>query len=150
MIPLPEAEEYQVKIRHREAVVRAATPSNRDYTRYAIITPEGSTDALPKRQAVLEMVRALHARGVPLEAIRETLTPSKFQVVPGPVEGQPLSDAWQLAWGRPPDRYFADHPFHEADKTYLLTHGWGPRTPEYLTALAALSAEVDFEAVDPA
>lgn len=148
VIPLPEAAEYQVKIRHREAVIRAGASSGKDYTKYVIITPDGRSPALSKRAAMLAMVQAVHAAGVTLDSIREALTPAKFQFVPGILSGAALAAAWQKDWGRSPERYFASNPFHGADKTYLLTAQWGRQTEERLTALAALTPEVDFEVAD--
>lgn len=149
VIPLPEAAEYQVKIRHREAVIRAVASSGKDYTKYIVITPSGRSDPLSKRAAVLTMVQAVHGAGVSLDLIREALTPSKFQFVPGTLSGAALAAAWQETWGRSPDRYFAMNPFHGEDRTYLLTAQWGRQTEARLIALAALTPKVEFEAVEP-
>jgi len=148
VIPLPEAAEYQVQIRHREAVIRAAT-SGKDFTKYVIVTPSGRTGALSKRAAVLAMVKAVHAGGVPLEAIRDVLTPSKFQFVQGLVSDASLAAAWKEKFSRTPDRYFDSDPFHGDGKTYLLTAQWGRQTESRLSALAALAPGVTFEPVDP-
>lgn len=148
VIPLPEAAEYQVKIRHREAVIREVASSSKDYTKCIVITPDGRSAALSKRAAMLAMVQAVHRAGVQLDSIRDALTPSKFQVVSGILSGDALASAWQKDWGRSPERYFAANPFHGDGKTYLLTAQWGRQTEERLAALAALTPTVDFEAAD--
>lgn len=72
LIPLPEAEEFTIKLRRREQAVRAAA-GGRDWTRYVVTSPSGSSPPLRKRWAVLAMVQALHEAGVPAAKLAEAL-----------------------------------------------------------------------------
>ena len=69
------------------------------------------------------------------------LPPVKFRDVPGAIrDGDAVRAALSAAY---PDirvrRYFCDHPFvsEEADRTYVLSNQWGPKTEATLEALAA-------------
>jgi hypothetical protein len=56
--------------REREARREAST---RDYTKYTVVTPRGRRERLPKRRAMLEVVKGLTAAGVPIAAIQQVL-----------------------------------------------------------------------------
>ncbi len=64
VIPLPEAEEYQVRVREKERQERTARKSSRDYTKFDVSLDGRKLERLPKRQAVFEIVRHLWCKGV--------------------------------------------------------------------------------------
>ena len=69
VIPLPEAEQFTVKLRRREAAVKAAKASSKDYTKFIVGSPEGQTEPLNKRNAALAAVKAAIAAGAPSASI---------------------------------------------------------------------------------
>jgi hypothetical protein len=114
VIPLPEAEEFMVKLRDREAATRGAPSSSRDYTRYVVTTPTSASDPLNKRRAVLAVVQAVHAAGA-TPAMIESVLPGRFLAVNGTLEGETLEDAFVAAYPKgDPRRWFFDKSvYHE-------------------------------------
>lgn len=156
VIPLPEASEYQIRVREkvqRERVARRDA-SGRDYMKYTVVSPDGESTDLPKRRAMFELTRALVANGVPIGSIKEVfeadtnLGPGDRILfsVPGEVGSEAFIDAasrMSEVDGRIFDRrrYFCadDELFQSDGRTYALTNQWGSPTFEY--AVAALLRE---------
>ena len=74
VIPLPEAEEYQIRIRDKARRERASRTQSRDLTKYDVITGDESFDHLPKRQAIYRVIKHLCDSGVNPEEIRALVT----------------------------------------------------------------------------
>jgi hypothetical protein len=89
LIPLPEAEEFTIRLRRREQAARAAS-SGRDWTQYVISTPHGESKPLRKRWAILELIQALHSAGVPMTAIAGVVPGSRIISAPGTLTGTDL------------------------------------------------------------
>ena len=137
IIPLPEAEQYQIKIREKKAVERTSRIQNRDFTRFDITVGEKTIPDLPKRRAIFEVIRHLCEQGVDPEAIRRAL-PSKGNALRC-VEGDLNAEAFESALaaqfvgeGNKPAtrRYFIDDDelIHANGKTYSVTKMWGSST----------------------
>jgi hypothetical protein len=137
VIPLPEAETYQVKIRGKKLVERAARTQNRDLTRYDVTVGDKTFTDLPKRRAIYQVIRGLCDDGVDPEAIRTTI-PWKTTILI-PIEGSLDAAAFEKALaahlienGRQPQvyRFFIDDNelMHANGKTYAATKMWGHRT----------------------
>lgn len=137
VIPLPEAEDYQIQLREKKVAERVARTQNRDFTRYEVKVDGKTLTNLPKRRAVYEVIRALCDAGVDPEAIRATV-PWKSTILV-PVDGLLDSDAFDkalaaqmIAQGRQPQtfRFFTDNSdlIHANGKTYAATKMWGRRT----------------------
>ena len=123
VIPLPEAEALTVRLKKREAAARVAKETNRDLTKYVVSTPAGDTGALPKRRAVLAMVKALHAHGVSGEELATVLPEKRFRGVDGELTGDDLWAAFSLAHGfgaHRRRRWFVEEPLHEPGRTWVL------------------------------
>lgn len=82
IIPLPEAQEYQVRIREKEQRELIERTSSKDYTKFDLTLGAVTKQGLNKRQAVLEAVRYLFEQGIGPEAL--------LQAVPSRTEGRPL------------------------------------------------------------
>ncbi len=154
VLPLPEAADYQVRLRRKDAARERARTDGRDFTRYHIVV-EG--EVLPdqnKRNAIRVMVEQLAARGVPLSAIRDVLPDRMMRVLPGRlVEDSAVREA--LAAVDPKadvPRFFTDHPLidESGDETYVLSRMWGRNTEPTLAALAAAfpQTKVTFQKAD--
>jgi hypothetical protein len=137
IIPLPEAESYQIKIRDKKVVERAARTQKRDLTRYDVTTGDNQFTDLPKRGAIYQVIRSLCDAGVDPEAIRKAL-PWKTTVM-NPIPGLLDATAFEKAFaahlteqGNKPDihRYFIDDSelIRANGNTYAVTKMWGLRT----------------------
>jgi hypothetical protein len=150
VIPLPEAADYQVRLREKVQRERAARTSiqKRDFTRYIVTTSFGTTSRLAKNRTALEIVKALASSGVPvpdiqrvlenhhgyghrvLIGVRGDLTASEFA---------PAAIEQSLTAGRKfdRDRYFIKdvHLLRSDDFTYALTNQWGTNITEAMDGL---------------
>ena len=69
VIPLPEAEQYQVAVREKSLEQEAARESERDLTRYDLIIGDDLYPSLPKRRLIHAIVTEAFKQGVTLSAI---------------------------------------------------------------------------------
>lgn len=147
VIPLPEAAELTVRLKKREAAARVAKQSNRDFTKYVIVSPEGETEPLAKRNAVLALVRALHAHGIPATRLAEVLPGSRLKAVDGELSGEDLWSMFRAVHQQGEQRrgrWFVDSPMYEGGRTWVLFRNWGLNTEPTLKALVEL-APGDFD-----
>jgi hypothetical protein len=142
VIPLPEAQDYQVKLRRKEmARERSNTVVNgRDFTQYHVIVNGKESEPLRKRQAILAMVKELGKSGVPYETIAGLLRSSALRSVPGVIE-DPEEFLEALRADRPtadPRRWFFQDPLvdKDHDRTWALTKMWGSNTEDVLQKLS--------------
>ncbi len=141
VLPLPEAADYQVKLRRKDAVAAKARAEGKDFTRYNIIVDGNELPSENKRQAMRVMVSELVKRGAALALIREVLPQRKMKTLPGQVSpGSPVEEALLMTYpGVDMKRWFVDDPFYDAtdQQTYVLFNNWGIDTEAALTALVA-------------
>jgi hypothetical protein len=150
VIPLPEAAELTVQLRRRETAARAAQASNgRDLTRYAIVTPAGATELLPKRRAMLALVTALHEAGVdPAEMTKKLPGWPRLLPVQGILTGDAHQEAFVRAYPKYADqlrRWFFESPLHRDDRTWVLSKMWGADTVDGLDALLTLAPALGYD-----
>lgn len=137
VIPLPEAESYQIKLRAKKVADRVARKQNRDLTRFDVTVGQKTFPDLPKRRAIYEVIRGLVNAGVDPEAIRATIDWKSTILIP--VDGTLNTVAYEkalaaqlIAQGRKPQthRFFIadDDLIHANGKTYAATKMWGDRT----------------------
>jgi hypothetical protein len=139
VLPLPEAADYQVRLRRKDAARERARTDGRDLTRYHIVVDGSELPDQNKRNAVRVMVEQLAARGVSLADIRAVLPERVMKVLPGRLPPDAVAAA--LASAHPKadiGRWFCDHPLvdEERDETYVLFKMWGLNTEPTLAALA--------------
>ncbi|HVT77888.1 MAG TPA: hypothetical protein VHD87_12720 [Acidimicrobiales bacterium] len=152
VIPLPEAEELTVKLKRRTTAARAASESTKDLTKYVVSTPTGSTGPLPKRRAAIELVRALHAAGVPAAVLKTKIQNRRFLGVPGVLSGEELEAAFVERYPKAAaalHRWWLDAPLHDADETYVLSNQWGRMFLPTVEALLSLAPDAGIT-VEPA
>ena len=144
VIPLPEAEEYQIRIRDKARKERAQRKQSRDTTKYDVIAGNEIFSRLPKRRAMLQVVRHLCDSGVDPEEIRSTITWRKKNIMcdlEGNLESdefeKQLTEMFKSENRSVPPRYFMknDELIRANGKTYALIRGWGPRTVEAIDLL---------------
>ena len=144
VIPLPEAAELTVRLKKREAAARVAKETNRDLTKYVIKTPTTVTEPLPKRRAILALVQALHAAGVPATKLATAVPENKLRMVEGVLDGDALWEQFLVVHQQAPGRrkrWFIDEPLHEDSATWVLYSNWGINTETTLDALLGVAPE---------
>lgn len=143
VIPLPEAADYQVRLREkvqRERVARQAA-SGRDYTKFTVTTPQGVRSRLSKRRTILEVVKGLSTAGVQIHEIQQVLQAEQIydsrvlRSAPGDLDSDSFVAAVTeesrtdgLAFD--PSRYFCvdEDLIRSSGRTYALTNQWGTNT----------------------
>lgn len=150
MIPLPEAAEYQVRLREKEQKVQVARRSTRDFSRFDVRVGEVWTTDLSKRKAVLYLVRGLVGLGIPPKEVfsvirekggRNATSYLSFPGDLGPGElRQRIEDERRKA-GRieesPDIRWFLeeDELMRHGGETHILSKMWGGGTRQVMDSL---------------
>ena len=147
IIPLPEAEEYQVEVREKARKEREARARNADYTRYDVKIGVRQFQAETKRRALYVVFRHLFDSGINLDELKTHLGKKAnraLYVVEGEVNHDELllrAEEIALAGGRKfrPARYFCsdEELFHYGGNTYVFSNQWGGSG--WLNAISALS-----------
>jgi hypothetical protein len=147
VIPLPEAEEYQVRVRERNEQRKVAQHlgGEHDRTKFDITSGTSIQTGLNKRRAVLEVVRGLAAADIaPQEMIRAA--PTRGERLFASVDGEHDADSFvgaarseRTAQGRAfdPRRWFCDDDelIRFAGRTYAVSNQWGLGTEQTLREL---------------
>lgn len=161
IIPLPEVEEYQVRVAEKKRRERQSRTDNRDWTSYDVTIGADTFKGLRKRHAIYRMVQHHMAHGTSPERIAELCGRSvdtAFLSVAGEVDSEVflrLAAELREHQGRPfePRRWFCadDELFHHEGRTYAFLKQWGGKRFEIaLTKLrdAFPGGEIDFQAVE--
>ena len=135
VIPLPEAEQYQVAVREKSMEQAAAQANSRDLTRYDLTIGEVSLTNLPKRRLIYEIVAEAVRRGVVPGAISAAVPWKENSMF---VSATGVLDEHAFAAAFPEN---ALHRFYAADgdllrvdgRTYAFTTQWGNRTLEAIS-----------------
>jgi len=144
VIPLPEAEDYQVQIRNKSRLEKISRTQNRDLTKYDVTIEELTQPHLPKRRAIFSIVKYLVDSGANPEEIKSIINWKSDALVSIDGELDSLEFEKKLAEqliqkGKKPEtqRFFIgeDELMHYNGKTYALTKMWGTRTAEAMDLL---------------
>lgn len=148
VIPLREAEEYQIQIREKKQRERESRRQTRDYTKYTITIDGKTYERLPKRWAIFHVVKNLCDGGVSPAEISEAIPwrGSRGRLLFRSVKGEVDSDAFIAAMLAEHDaggqafdkrRFFCadDQLIVFGDCTYALSNQWGHRTKEAIECL---------------
>jgi hypothetical protein len=138
VIPLPEAEDYRVRIKEKQQRERAAHKFNPDFTKYDV-TIDGKTHSrLSKRGAIYTVVKFLSDSGISSEAIAAQVPwrkNSMFRSADGTLDSaafvQRMRQDEEGGGKRFEERrfYYADDELiHSGGRTYAFTNQWGNRT----------------------
>lgn len=154
VLPLPEAADYQVRLRRKDVARERARSDGRDFTRFHIVVDGAEHPHQNKRNTIRTMVELLAARGVPLAEIRRLLPERVMRVVPGRLtSASAVAEALSAADAKlDTGRWYCDHPLVDdaASETYVLSKMWGPQTEPALAGLveAFPAANVTFRRAD--
>lgn len=133
IIPLPEAAEYQVRVRQKEKEERQARTQERDLTRFEIVIGADTFLRQPKRKLAFYIIREAIRRGA---RPKEVLPDGKsWIVVAGKLSASDFENAAETSRTGESStsefrRFFTeeDELFHIDGNTYALTKMWGART----------------------
>jgi hypothetical protein len=155
VLPLPEAADYQVRLRRKDAARDRARATGKDFTRFQVAVDDVALPAENKRHSIRVMIQQLINRGVAPSAIAQVLTDRAMLAVPGHLtDEQEVTKALVAAYPSVSvSRYFTQYPLVDEtrDATYVVKNHWGHRTESTLTALAEAFPEsnVTFRRADP-
>jgi hypothetical protein len=146
VIPLPEAADYQIRVRERneQRRVTAALAGERDRTKFDVTVKGQAFGALNKRRAILVVVRGFAAAGVsPEEMMRTVQRGDRFFVAAdGDLDAAAFDTAVsteRASQGKTfdPIRWFCsdDELIHFGGRTYAVSNQWGMGTEEAIRAL---------------
>lgn len=149
VIPLPEAEDYMVKLRAKGEEKKAAVRTRRrDLTYFDVELPGRAEPHMAKRQAIFLIVRHLLQAGCSPEQIQDALPEGqmqRFYSVDGEFKTQEdfLAEASRQAIPMKSGKEFRpsfwftkdDELFVSGGRTYVFSKMWGPRTQSCLEAL---------------
>ncbi len=141
IVPLPEAEDYQVRVRRKDQERARSRTDGRDFTRYHIVIDGKQLPDENKRKAVRTMVARLIERDCSAEKVADVLGERKFRGIDGELTdpGEMIAPV-EAAYPRfrfDPGRWYVDEPFHQDGRTWLLTKMWGRETEQMLDDLTA-------------
>lgn len=148
VIPLPEAEQYQVAVREKSIEQEFARESERDFTRYDLTIGDDSYPNLPKRRLIHTIVKEAIKQGMPLSDIERSVDwrSNLFLSADGKLD----EAGFESAVGGERSRYFTadDELFHVDGKTFALTNQWGARTLQAVDAILSRMPHADMVQYD--
>jgi hypothetical protein len=138
IVPLPEAADYQVRVRRKAQRTERARSDARDFTRYHVVVDGRELPDENKRKSMRLMVTNLVERGESPAAISAVLPPSHFKSVGGVfADAEALSTALQAEHPHfDPGRWYLEDAFAEDGRTWVLSRMWGRDTEARLAALS--------------
>jgi hypothetical protein len=144
VIPLPEAEAYQIQIREKQQKERASRTSSRDFTRFDVSVNGVVVPNQPKRGMMFNVIKPIIESGVHPETLAELIHWRKNalfykfdEILDEEAVVERLSEEDAGGKVRKHRRFFNrdDELFHVDGKTYLLTNQWGARALEAVELL---------------
>lgn len=147
VIPVPEASDYQVKIREKRQRERTARTNMSDRTQYDLKVGNDTYPELSKRWLIYRIVRAVINSGVQPSQVQEAISNlpqysrNAFQVFKGELsndEVQVKFDELDTGGKIHRSRRYFSRPgefFYENGRTYVLSNQWGTGTLETVDAL---------------
>jgi len=145
VLPLPEAADYQIRVREKSQVERSASHASRDYARYTVICDNKPTENLNKRRAIFEVCSFLIRNGISPDEISNLLPwrgSRRFIFAEGEFKSQEfirLVKQRQRELGKSfePRRFFCedDELFYVNGRTYAFSNQWGERTDEAMQTM---------------
>ena len=134
IVPLPEAEDYLVRVQEKKLQERRARNLGRDYTRYNVTAGDQAHPNLSKRNAILVAVKAVCARGTPPAKVDICLTrkTQSWQIVEGEFKDADEFREQATEQTRQAGKKYDDRRWHTGQgelfvhegRTYALTNQW--------------------------
>lgn len=140
VVPLPEAEEYQVRVREKNQLERVARTTLRENTKYRVTVSDQVFENLPKRRAALQVIKAIVDAGVPPETLQKDVTwKYLYFKASGQLSGEQIQAAILAQGKTETTRYFTSDSelVFFAGATYAISNQWGTRTMEAVEKMIA-------------
>ncbi len=149
VIPLPEAAEYQIRVREREEQrrVTAAMTGERDHTKFDVTVQGQVHRALNKRRAILTVVQALARAGISPESMSRAVPSRGDRFIASAageldslsfIEAVTNDRAAQSRTFDPARWFFSDDELvHFDGRTYAVSNQWGTGTEQTLRDLTS-------------
>ena len=131
IIPMPEAEEYQIRIREKRQRERVVRESTRDFSKYDVTIDQNLYSNQNKRNMMLLIVSAVFDGGGSPQIIAKALPRRKLRTFDGILDEEQIKEQLMKEdiGGAVPrfKRFFCDddQPFQVDGKTYVLSNQWG-------------------------
>lgn len=144
IVPLPEASDYQTRIKEKAIEKRKLSNFNPDFTKFDLVIDGVAYEKLPKRRLIYQVVQAcIHAGASPEElAVDMPSTSTRWLAVDGKVDADTfaaLASKIKNSRGTYKElrRYYVgdEDLFYHGGKTYALTNQWGAKAPPTAKAL---------------
>lgn len=153
IIPLPEAERFQVGVRAKRAQQKIEKVSNRDTRKRDIVIEGQHYESVTKRMIAYLVVKAAFDRGAEVESMRALMPGSKWIVLSGKLDGKSVIEEMTKKKAERGVEFKAnkyhlgnEQIFYSAGNTYVLSNQWGRGTQEVVEALQnEFGLEVDVE-----
>ena len=157
IIPLPEAQDYTVRIKEKQEEARQVAESTVDFTRYNLTANGQTYKNLWKRNLVWRVVETAAKAGLTLEQLKSIIPSRKMVIVDCHPRGEDFLAAAQKAKAASgyvfrPKRLFMDdeHLIDIGDKTVAISNQWGlpslPLIDEIIKAVP--SAKISYQRAD--
>ncbi len=147
VIPIPEAEEYQIGIREKRQRERASRRSERDTSKYDVTIGDERYPAQFKRQMMLLLVSEILKRDGDPEKVLEAIPKRNLEVFEGELDSVEVKEQLDSD-GTPRSRYFFcgdGQPFHVEGKTCVLSKQWGRETLDVVEGLGKKFPELNIK-----
>lgn len=139
IIPLPEAADFQERVRNKEQKVQAASMGRRDYTRYDVTVGDSTYSRQPKRRAIFLIVKHLCLGGIRPEEIGAVLPRgmSIWRSAENVEDSVAFVEAMNDQGSFDPTRWYCDPNdlIQLESSTYSFTNQWGTGTTESMELL---------------
>ena len=156
VIPLPEAEAYQVGVREKSRCERESRRSTRDFTKYDVVLANETFEHISKREMVYRVVRAVCDAGHTPDDILTHVTlrrTNSFCEHEGVFDSEgsfveAVADLLAREGRRfDPRRWYTgdDERIVVGNKTYALSNQWGGRAKEWADLVVAAFPDVPIE-----
>lgn len=144
VIPLPEAEEYQVRIREKTMKEREVRKRSRDTARFVVTTEGSQQPNLSSRKMIHHVTRYVISMGKPIEDVIASIAVVKqnpFHVIDGNISPAQFRRQLRSISKDRPRRFFVEKGelFEVDGKTYALTNQW--ITVDAVNAAESLSSK---------
>jgi len=145
IIPLPEAEDYIVRVARKDHEEKVAREAQRDLTRFDVTINGTRQERLPKRKVMYVLIRYLVEQGIAPEKIASVVpyrADRLFRSADGLLDHATFvqrvaAQMKQQDRTFDPERYFCETEelMHVSGRTYAVTNQWGAITQETIDAL---------------
>ena len=157
VIPLPEAEDYQIRIREKQQKERGASRKNYASTRHKLTINGVEIFNLHRRDVIFNIIKTIIDSGVSPETIKDIIswrTNNLFYRFDEKLNEKQvldrLSDERKKNTTHKNRRYFSkeNEIFHVDGKTYLLSSNWGGKTFDAVELLKSHFKNIKIEVTD--